>query len=361
MMGEVYLMEFRTGWRGILLFMLIVVIVTWGMPQLFPSFVQTQEEALEGSSLVNLSYKEDVNEAVLSWEGIPNATGYMVLEDNKTYMLSPRIVYTGLDTEVTFHPDEEEGRYFAVVAMVKGSAEPVLVGLTSLVEEEDPFSQLFENPVYRGFSGGREIQFFTLRGFLSVELFSWWIFLAGLYLAYMSVSTVAGDFEDKRMDIILSTPLSRRRYLIEKFSAQFTITVLAILLAATLTYVSANSLELGEEDQMDFSTVFLAWIGSIPLLFVIQSIAILTVVLSTHNKVGIGLTFLFIFVEFSLYLVAQFGLEDLKYLTVIQYWDYSSVLFDGVFKGGDFLLLSLVVVALIVASIWSFSKKDIPV
>ncbi len=360
MMGDVYLMEFRTGWRGILLFMVIVMIVTWGMPQLFPSFIQTQGDALEGSSLLNLSHQENESEVTLSWEKIPNATGYMVLEDNRTYMLSPRIVYSGTKIEVTFQPDEEEGRYFAVVALVEGSVEPVLVGLTSLeADTEDPFGELFDNPIYRGFSGGREIQFFTLKGFLSVELFSWWMFLAGLYLAYTSVSTVAGDFEDKRMDIILSTPLSRRRYLIEKLSAQFTVAFLAVLLASMFTFVSASSIEV--DDHLELSTVFLAWIGSLPLLLVIQSIAVLTVVLSAQNKVGIGLTFLFIFVEFSLYLVAQFGLEDLKYLTVVHYWDYGSVLFDGVFKGWDFLLLSLLVGVLIVICIWRFSKKDIPI
>ena len=362
MIGDVYLMEFRTGWRGILLFMIIVMVVTWGMPQLFPSFIKTQEDALEGQSLVNLSLREEGGEAEISWEGIPNATGYMVLEDNRSYMLSPRIVYSGPKTNVTFQPDEEEGRYYAVIALVKGSTEPVLVGITSLEDEtSDPFSQLFDNPIYRGFSGGREIQFFTLRGFLSVELFSWWIFLAGLYLAYMAVSTMAGDFEDRRMDIILSTPLSRRRYLIEKFSAQLTIALLAILLAGALTYASARSIDV--DDKLEFSTVFLAWFGSLPLLLVIQAIAFLTVVQFTHSKMGIGLTFLFIFIEFALFFAAQISrdLESLKYFTVIHYWDYSSVMYDGLFKAWDFLLLFLVVGALLMTSIWVFSKRDIPV
>jgi len=51
-------------------------------------------------------------------------------------------------------------------------------------------------------------------GFMTIELYSWWILLVGVYLSFLSVKSVTGDFEESRMDILFSTPLSRKEYLI---------------------------------------------------------------------------------------------------------------------------------------------------
>jgi ABC-type transport system involved in multi-copper enzyme maturation permease subunit len=50
----------------------------------------------------------------------------------------------------------------------------------------------------------------------------------------------------------------------------------------------------------------------------------------------------------------------MKTISIFNYWDYSSVIIDDLFKAGDFLVLTLVTIVLLIIGIWVFEKKDIP-
>ena len=50
----------------------------------------------------------------------------------------------------------------------------------------------------------------------------------------------------------------------------------------------------------------------------------------------------------------------MKTVSIFNYWDYSSVIFDDLFKAGDFVILAALAIVLIIICIWVFEKKDIP-
>jgi len=50
----------------------------------------------------------------------------------------------------------------------------------------------------------------------------------------------------------------------------------------------------------------------------------------------------------------------MKTISIFKYWDYSSVIIDGMFKAGDFVILIVLAIVLVVIGIWVFEKKDIP-
>ncbi len=50
----------------------------------------------------------------------------------------------------------------------------------------------------------------------------------------------------------------------------------------------------------------------------------------------------------------------MKTISIFKYWDYFSVIIDDLFKTGDFLILTLLAIVLIIAAIRVFQKKDIP-
>jgi len=67
-------------------------------------------------------------------------------------------------------------------------------------------------------------------------------------------------------------------------------------------------------------------------------------------------------VEFILFTVAQLvsSLEYLKYASIMYYWDYNTVMYDGVFNVGDFIGLFIATGVIIALAVWVFKKKDIP-
>ena len=168
-----------------------------------------------------------------------------------------------------------------------------------------------------------------------------WIFLLGMFMAYFAVHVVAGDFEGKRMDLLLSTSISRVQYVLEKFVFLILLTILITLLAiGTLIGLIEY---LGLSDEISSSTLFFTLVGSIPMLLVIEGVALIFTLFFRSSKIGMGIGFAFVFVSFTMYTMSGFSenLEGLKYASVINYWDYNSMLFDGVFQVGDLPAQSL--------------------
>jgi len=54
MVGRIAYMELRTGLKGLLIFGLLVIIVSAGMPLIFPTYRDSLTEELEGANKVNL-------------------------------------------------------------------------------------------------------------------------------------------------------------------------------------------------------------------------------------------------------------------------------------------------------------------
>ncbi|NIO36461.1 ABC transporter permease subunit [Candidatus Bathyarchaeota archaeon] len=296
----------------------------------------------------------------LSWEPVETATSYMVLEDNRSSMVTPNIKYMGNETSITFEEDFEGKRYYAVMAVLEETSDPVLIGITATEKGEDPFQELLKNPAYAGFTGGRNISMLEVKGFVALEYYGWAWMLTGLFIAYLSVSLIANDFENKRMDVMFSAPISRRRYLLEKFTAMSFIALFIVLVQiAGLTWglVSINSL-----NEFSANAVSLSLIGSLPFLMVIAAVGIATAVFFQKVRTGMGITFAFVFAEFFLYTFGGFSksLEWMKTISIFKYWDYFSVIIDDLFKGGDFLILTVLAIVLVIIAIRVFQKKDIP-
>jgi len=361
MFGRIAYMELRTGWKGLLIFGLLVIIVSAGMPLIFPTYRDALTEELEGANKVNLELPNEQGGMItLSWEPLDNATSYMVLEDNRLSMLTPIPKYNGTATSITFEKDFEEKRYYAVMAVLNETSDPDLIGIATTEKGADPFQELMQNPIYAGFTGGRNISMLEAKGFITLEFFSWWWMLSGLFIAYLSVSVIASDFENKRMDMMLSTPISRRRYLLEKFSAMSVIALFIVLLA--IVGLSGGLAKINALNEFSIEAVFLSLIGCLPFLMVISAVGMVTAVLFQKVRVGMGITFAFVFAEFFLYTFGNFSksLEWMKTISIFKYWDYSSVIIDDFFKAADFILLTILAIVLLIIGIWVFKKKDIP-
>ncbi|MDH5494733.1 MAG: ABC transporter permease, partial [Candidatus Bathyarchaeota archaeon] len=318
-------------------------------------------EELEGAIKVHLELPVQQGGMItLSWEPVDTATGYMVLEDNRSSMVTPKLKYMGNETSISFEKDFEEKRYYAVMAVSDETSEPFLIGITATEKDEDPFQELLKNPAYAGFTGGRNISMLEVKGFVALEYYGWSWILTGLFIAYLSVSLIASDFENKRMDVMFSAPISRRRYLLEKFTAMSFIALFIVLIQ--IAGLISGLASINALNEFSANAVLLSLIGSLPFLMVIAAVGIATAVLFQKVRTGMGITFAFVFAEFFLYTFGGFSksLEWMKTISIFKYWDYFSVIIDDLFKGGDFLILIVLAIALVITAIRVFQKKDIP-
>ena len=392
MIGRVFLMEIRTNWKGILIFSFIVLLMAGGMPQMFPAILESASSGLPGEENLELVMPENKSDDInLSWVPLTNTSTYFVLESESIQIWPFNIIYIGSDVNISFPYDFNGTRVYTVYANITGLEDfsilnfsnlenisnlsdfieeflsnfgnifEVFIGMTSTEKGgKGGYDDLLDNPAYQSLTQGKVTTIYEIRGFISLEFFSWWILLAGLFFAYFSISSLTDGFEGKQMDLIFSTPISREHYLLEKFAALMVITLFVLVVAAGAMAGGIESV--GESHNLDSYTVFLAIIGSLPMLLVIMAFGFLVSVQFRSTRIAMGLAFLFVMVEFILYTVAQLvsGLEGVKYATIMHYWDYNTVMYDGLFKTADFIGLFMVTGIILLMAIYVFKKKDIP-
>ncbi len=369
---EVMRMELRKSWKGFTIFILVVVLIAGGMAQLYPVVSETFEEEaeeLEGEEYVRLEVLEEEDSLYIEWDEIdPNDYGlgdmevneYIVLEDTRSHMatsqLRGRTGETNITlTNVTISPGEE--RYYGVVAVVGEKRVPV--GIASTVERKSPLEEMMETPYFRMFTAGREdMRMDEIEGFMAIELYSWWILLVGVYLSFLSVKSVTGDFEESRMDILFSTPLSRKEYLIQKFMALGLFSLLLVIAAGSVLVMSVYSL--GEGLMISF---LVSIVSSWPMLLVIIAVSMFFAVALKSSRGAIGASFGIILVQYALFMAGHM-LEELEFVlpfTISNYWDYNAVLLDGVFKTGHFICLLILALIIFGVAVLMFESEDIPV
>lgn len=356
-------MEFKRNWKGLTIFMIVIVLIVSLMPQIYPLMEeQFEEEKVGGEEFVDLQLED--NTITLSWDWIKQdvTDHYRVIEDSASHMATSRIVGEPIDKSLTLDHTEAdpENRYFAVIAIMTDSME-IPIGMNSTVDPVDPIEELMDTPYVRIFTGGRtDLRMDEIDGFMSVELYSWWILLVGLYLAYISVKSIGEDYDKKRMDIIFSTPLSKRQYLLEKFSA-LSLFTLALLIIAGIS-MSLSIYSIGELNGIGahalVSSMFAAW----PMFLVIIAVAFLLALLLKSSRAAVGATFGFVIFQYLLNIIGHMveGLDFSRTYTIANYWDYNSVLLDNAFRTGDFILLSIITGVILILSVKLFERSDIP-
>ncbi len=226
-------------------------------------------------------------------------------------------------------------------------------------EDLGSFDELFEHPAFSAFSKSI-ITMTSLEGFLVVELYQWGIeiLLAG-YTIFFAASLVAGEIEDKTIDLLLANPVSRTRVLLEKYFALIVMVLLVniVLLAGVL----AGAAYINE----DINVTWLVYTHGLlmPFLLAVGSYTtMLSVVFDDARKafsIGFGILM-------GSFMVDSVSLMSEKYafvakVTLFHYFDPGKVLiFHEIEWGSHAILLAVAVILLGLAVIW-FKRRDISV
>ncbi len=207
-----------------------------------------------------------------------------------------------------------------------------------------------------GASGGG-FSLTTIEGFLAVEIYQFfWLLLLGIYVAYVAGGLIAGDVERDRMDILLATPISRSKVVLEKFvSILPTIIVLNVFVG---TVVYGSSVAIGEPASL--ADIAMAHLLSIPYLLTCAAIGLLLSVVFDRADIaqrgGLGA----VFGLFLLNSVAESAnIGWLSSLSPMHYYDPTAILVSGEYDWWGAAVLLAGTAALVLVSRALFQRKDI--
>jgi len=227
----------------------------------------------------------------------------------------------------------------------------------SFQEQASAFAELLKNPIYMAILG--EMALFdisTWQGFFYIEVgvileFSV-IFLAILIPARI----VAGEVDKNTLDVTLSYPIPRWRYLLERFMVYLTYSLLYPAFVYVMAVVSTNSL--GET--MDMAVLGHSMIGFWLWLFALGALSLLCGTLFLESNLALGVSGALILAQ---YVMTRFGnLGDLSFLkdyTVFSYLSTSSIFHNGGMIMSDLAVVVGVGVAALGAALYVFQTREL--
>lgn len=133
----------------------------------------------------------------------------------------------------------------------------------------------------------------TIEGFIAAEIYSFfWVLLVGIYFSYVGASMIASDVETRKLDLTLSTQVSRESVVAQKLAALWVPLVVLNSGVFMIVYVGAEFI--GES--FDLVSLSMVHILSIPYFLVCAGIGlVLSVVIDrtrTAQGAALGLIFM---------------------------------------------------------------------
>lgn len=198
----------------------------------------------------------------------------------------------------------------------------------------------------------------TIEGFLGVQIFNFvWLLGLGLYFAYTAGGSIATDIENERLDLLLTLPVSRSRFLTEKFASL----LLPLVMLNVVVGIVIYGLVVAIGESVDPLYLVLAHLFSIPYLLVCAAIGLVFSVLVNRaaiaERAAIG-------VVFALYLLESVvgggtDLEWLQYLSPTNYYEPTPILVDGTYESLDAAVLLVAFIILLIAAQVLFKRRDL--
>jgi ABC-2 type transport system permease protein len=217
--------------------------------------------------------------------------------------------------------------------------------------------------IQRMIGGSVSLTIFT--GFINVYLFSLSWFYFGIYFMMKISQDIPKEIEDKTIDIILSKPIKRWKFVIGKFLRHIVSAGLLTLLAAVGVFTGIFIFPNVNPNAVFFSELIVTFIWLFVFLVALISTGLFFSTFLTPRK-SLGLTIGLIIFFYIIGTYSQsFGesLEFLKYLSIFNYFETSNLLVNQVWD--NILINNLILIGysigLVVFSVIIFNKRDIPV
>ncbi|WP_435093839.1 ABC transporter permease subunit [Halorubrum sp. N11] len=197
----------------------------------------------------------------------------------------------------------------------------------------------------------------TIEGFLAVEFYQFaWLLMVGLYLAYLSGGTIAGDVASGRMDLTLSAPVARRDVVFGRFLGLVPLVLLLNVAVPIVAYVGVVAV--GETIAAERLVAVHALAVPYHLCCVALGIAVSTLVSRAGIAQRVALGGLFALFMFES-LAASSEYDRLGAISPTAHYDPSAVLVNAEYDVGGAVVLLAATATLMLVAVLQFRRADL--
>ena len=212
--------------------------------------------------------------------------------------------------------------------------------------------------VMKAFIGQEIMDITTLEGFLTVEYFNTtWLLVMGVCSCLFAGALVAEETEKRTLEILLSTPVTRTRFVASKVAGFLTLLVLLAL--ASFLGLLLGMAQIGE--RIEARLLIYAFLTGTACVATIGSIALWFSCLFNGQRRAVGVAIV-VFLSMYMFNVVAVLLEQypiVAYLSLMHYHDASTIFGQQAIPWPDMAILLGVFSVMFAASIVTFRRKEI--
>lgn len=224
----------------------------------------------------------------------------------------------------------------------------------TLFKDQTELDDLFGDEA-SGFAGGVD-SFTSLAGYIDSQVLAILPIILGIYAIVAGSRMLAGEEEQGRLDLWLSTPTSRTRWALSRLGALFA--MIAIVTVATGIGIVAGLAVTGETS--DLGLVFLDTLDAIPGTWFVAALAFALSAAFHRRRAASVIATLWLVGSYLVVGIAGLAsqLDGLKWISLFHYYNQSKIISDA--ADPVYYALSLGGTALLVTfGTWWFDRKDL--
>ncbi len=201
-------------------------------------------------------------------------------------------------------------------------------------------------------------------GFLTVEVLGFLWLYAGIYLVFSASSLLSQDIEEKTIELSLSKPITRTKFLGSKIVSLYMLITIMMTLAFLILSGGIATSQMFIAEGLYWDRVWGTYVMVVLFLSALSMIAFFgsTIFLNSKKAMVIGIVAIFLMFFIDGFYSYMEEIENLKYFTVFFYYNPLDYLVhaDIDLFIRDIIVLASINAALVIGSLIVFNKKDIP-
>ena len=234
---------------------------------------------------------------------------------------------------------------------------PVIASIwPSLQAQAASFQELLKNPVYKAFLG-QVADISTWQGVYFMYIFVWMEWILIFESIFFPVRIISREVEKKTLDISLSYPIPRWRYILEKFSSYLTYNLLYPILLMTLSYFVTE----GIGETMNYALVGYSLIGVWFLLFALGAMGLLCSSIFLDSGRSTGFAAILILGQYIMLRVGQLteSVSWVKKYSLFNYLNYNTIIELGYLPTDELFIVAAVGVITLTAALYIFQRREL--
>lgn len=227
----------------------------------------------------------------------------------------------------------------------------------SMKEQAAIFAEFLKSPIYQALLGQMGVMDITTwQGFFYMEVGLTLEFVVVFLAILIPTRIITGEVDKNTLDVTLSYPIPRWRYLLEKFMVYLTYSLLYPAFVYIMAVVATNSL--GET--MDMTVLGHSMIGFWLWLFALGALSLLCGTVFLDSNRALSASGILIVTQYVMTRLGDLG--DLSFLKDFSLFNYLST--GSIFQNGGMILNELAVVlgvgiAALATALYVFQKREL--